>query len=385
MADIFVELGLDGVLSAEGEAWRRQRRLTVEALSHRHLRGFFPTLVSVAERLRRRLAAAAADGRAIDVQDAFNRFTVDVTTRLAFGYDMNTLEHDGDAIQHKLELLFPKAAERIMAMVPYWRVVRLPSDRRVDRAIAELRTFVLGLVEAARARAAGGGEPPTNFLEAMVAARDEHGAPYDDDTLIGNCLTLMLAGEETTATTLSWAVHYLCDAPATVAALQRELDAAGIDGVPDQLEQTARMPTAHAVLLEATRLRTIAPLMFLEPLADDVVGGVAIPKGVNVGMLLRAPTQRAAHFADPERFRAERWLGEPAGAHEPHTHLPFGSGPRICPGRNVALTEMKVALGTVLSCFDLERADDGGAVREVFGFTMRSEGIRVRLRPRARR
>jgi cytochrome P450/nitrite reductase/ring-hydroxylating ferredoxin subunit len=386
LEQIFIELSTHGVFSAEGPAWRPQRRLAMEALSHRNLRGFYPTLALVAERLRRRWEAAAADGRPVDVQDDFMRFTVDVTTSLAFGYDMNTLETDDDALQQTLEPLLPKTMQRIMAIVPYWRFVRLPSDRRVDRSIAELRGFFQGLIGKARARlATAGGDgagAPANFLDAMLAARDEHGEPFSDEELIGNALTMLLAGEDTTANSLAWAIHLLIDAPDEVAALRRELDAAGIRGVPADLERVGKLTYAGAITSETMRLRPVAPLIFLEALNDEVLGGVAIPRGVQFCLLTRAPGRRADNFVAPTEFRPARWIA-PTGAHDPAVNLPFGSGPRICPGRSLALVEMKVVLATMLSCFDLERVGAAGDVREVFNFTMRPEGLKVRVRPRA--
>jgi cytochrome P450 len=94
----------------------------------------------------------------------------------------------------------------------------------------------------------------------------------------------------------------------------------------------------------------------------------------------------AKHFAAPDEFRPERWLtdGAAQGAHEPSAHIPFGSGPRICPGRTLALLEMKVVLSMLFSAFEVERVGDADAVDEVFAFTMSPRGVRVHLRARER-
>ena len=104
---VFQEMGITGVFSAEGEDWKRQRRMTAHALDAQHLRQFFPTLIKVTERLRNRWKVAADKQSAVDVQQDLMRYTVDVTTNLAFGYDMNTLEKEGDVIQEHLEKIFP--------------------------------------------------------------------------------------------------------------------------------------------------------------------------------------------------------------------------------------------------------------------------------------
>ncbi len=227
---VFEELGVDGLFSAEGAAWRPQRRLAMEALAHRNLRGFFPTLCMVAGRLQRRWERAADSGEPLDVVEELKRFTVDVTTTLTFGHDINTIEDaGGDVIQRKLELVFPAFNRRLFALVPLWRWVRTPRDRRLDRALAELRAWIDGLVHQARARLAAEPErqaQPAHFLEAMLTARDDAGQPFSDDTIFANLMTMLLAGEDTTAYTLAWAIHHLCDNAAAVRALRAELDAA---------------------------------------------------------------------------------------------------------------------------------------------------------------
>jgi cytochrome P450/nitrite reductase/ring-hydroxylating ferredoxin subunit len=382
VAPVFAETGVAGVFSAEGAAWRAQRRLTMEALSHRHLRGFYPTLKTIAERLQRRWLGAR--NGPLDIVDELKRFTVDVTTLLTFGHDVNTLEQGDDVIQRHLELIFPAFNTRLFALVPTWRFVRMPRDRRLDRAVGELHAWLGELIARARARnGSAGSEAPSNFLEAMLAARDETGQPFSDDVIKGNLMTMLLAGEDTTAFTLAWAVHHLCDSPASVAALRREVDAvAGPSAVPADIETAGRLAYAGGVANEALRLRPVAPMLFNEANVETVVGDVRVPAHTIVVTLARPPVHDPSHFADPLVFRPQRWIA-PEGPHEPQALMPFGSGPRLCPGRTLALLEMKVVLAALYGRFDVEREGDGAAVRERFAFTMSPEGLRVRLRPRA--
>jgi cytochrome P450/nitrite reductase/ring-hydroxylating ferredoxin subunit len=415
---IFRELGVDGVFSAEGAAWRPQRRLAMQALSHRNLRGFFPALAEVAARLRRRWEAKADAGATLDVAAEMKRFTVDVTTRLVFGHDVDTIGREDDVIQRRLGHVFPAFNRRLFALLPTWRWVRMPADRRVDRAVAELHAWLVELIAASRARLAA--DParagqPENFLESMLAARDAEGRPFADDVVIGNAMTMLLAGEDTTAYTLAWAVHHLCDAPEAAERLRAEADASlGAEAVPADIDLADRLTFAGAVASETMRLRPVAPFTLLAANVDTVVGDVAVPRGTWVATLFRVPTLDAHHFGDPLAFRPARWLGEvpnegPAPlahaplahaplahaplahaplahapfAHAPATHLPFGSGPRICPGRSLALLEMRVVLAMLYGSFDVARVGDGAAVREAFAFTMHPVGLRARLRRRA--
>lgn len=386
---VFEELAITGVFSAEGAAWRPQRRLAMEALSHRHLRDFYPTLRKVAERLRGRWQKAAERDLEVDVVEELKRFTVDVTTSLTFGQDVNTIEQTGDdVIQRRLELLFPAFQRRIFAMIPIWRIIRSPADRRVARSIGELRAWLGGLVSDARKRLQNEparAEKPSNFLEAMLIARDDAGQPFSDHVIMGNLLTMLLAGEDTTAYTLAWAIHHLCDSPAAVKALRAELDGAlGSAALPADIETANALAHSGSVANETMRLRPVAPLLFFESIVGTAIADVEIPAKSVVLLLTRPPVRDPAHFDTPEAFRPERWLAPAAGvAHDPSTHIPFGSGPRICPGRTLALLEMKVLLAVLYKNFEVTREGRSEDVRELFSFTMSPVGLKVRLRPRA--
>jgi cytochrome P450/nitrite reductase/ring-hydroxylating ferredoxin subunit len=387
---VFAEMGTAGVFSAEGAAWRAQRRLAMQALSNRHLRTFFPTLRRVAERLRKRWAGAAAAGTTQDIDADLMRFTVDVTTSLVFSTDLNTLDGDDDAVlQRHLAPVFPAFARRLLGAIPYWRFIRLPQDRALDRALAEIRKVQEHLVAETRARLEArepGDVEPRDFMEAMLLARDDEGNPFSDEVVYGNMMTMLLAGEDTTAHTLAWVVHHLCERPDVVARMRAEVDAAlGQELTPPDFESAQDLPYLDAVANETMRLRPVAPFLGLEANEDVVVGDVLVPKGSWVDTLTRMPALDAANFADPEAFRPERWLDERPNseAHVPGASMSFGSGPRICPGRSLALTEMRVVLATLVRNFDVERVGEVDAVREHFAFTMSPRGLQVRLRDRA--
>jgi cytochrome P450/nitrite reductase/ring-hydroxylating ferredoxin subunit len=381
---VFAELGVTGVFSVEGATWRPQRRLAMDALSQRHLRDFYGTLAKVAARLHARWTAAAQRGDVVDLPDDLMRFTVDVTTSLAFGCDLNTIEGGEDVIQRELSLVFPTFARRLNAMIPYWRWFRLAPDRRVDQAIASLRVWIAELVtEARRKHAADPSRKPENFLESMVAGRDEDGKPFADEVLFGNAMTMLLAGEDTTANSVAWAVHLLCDHPDEVAALRAQLDQRmGDTRVPADLEIANLLDRATAISNEAMRLRPVAPINFVQANSDTVLGDIEIPKDTPIVIVGRIAATDAKYFGEPERFLPQRWLEKTDRAHDAGASMPFGSGPRICPGRSLALVEMRVLLATLYKSFDVERVTPAADVREVYSFTIMPSELKVRLRAR---
>jgi len=386
VAPISSEIGVDGVFSAEGDAWRPQRRLAMLALAQRNLRGLYPTLQAVTARLKKRWERLADAGMPLDVAEELKRFTVDVTTLVAFGHDLNTVEQGDDVIQRKLELVFPELNRRLFALFPTWRLVRLPRDRRLDRALAELRAWLGELVVAARARLEaepGRAEKPSNFLEAMLSGRDEEDRPFSDDLIFGNLMSMLIAGEDTTADTLGWAVHLLCDSQESMMELRREADElCGTSDVACDIEAANKLAFAGAVANETMRLRPVAPILMLEAKVETVVGDLRVPAGTRVCLLTRPAACDPDRFVEPQAFRPRRWLGETAGAHDVSTHIPFGSGPRICPGRVLALLEMKLLLSMLCRNFDIERVGGAEGVCEVFAITMSPVGLKVRLRRR---
>jgi cytochrome P450/nitrite reductase/ring-hydroxylating ferredoxin subunit len=383
------EMGVSGVFSAEGDAWRRQRRLVMQALDTRHLRQFFPKLSEVTRRLKARWDRAASEHRAVDVQKDLMRYTVDVTTSLAFGYDMNTLENEGDVIQQHLERIFPMVNRRINAPVRYWHWFKLPVDHALDRAVAAVRQTIGEFITHSRERLAQ--DPalalhPTNFLEAMLAAQQEGEAALSDQEVFGNVFTMLLAGEDTTANTIAWMMHFMCLHPQVQQKMQQEVDAALCDAeVMDDIRLADKLGYLDAVALETMRLKPVAPVLFVEPNEDVDVDGLRVPKGTTIMLPTRYNSTAEANFAHAGEFRPERWLAVGSGSMHDRGFLPFGSGPRLCPGRSLALLEIKTAMSMVCRNFHLTERTDAGAVGEVFVFTMMPTHLRVELiarRPR---
>jgi cytochrome P450/nitrite reductase/ring-hydroxylating ferredoxin subunit len=380
------EAGIKGVFNAEGDAWRPQRKLAVAALAQRHLKELYPHIRTVAGRLKLRWEAAAASGEALDVVEEMKRFTVDVTTLIAFGHDSNTIEKPGDRIQDQLAIVLPTIARRTVSPFPIWRYVRLPRDRQFEHALGSVRQWLQTLVAETRVRLAK--EPdraarPANFIEAMLVATDEDGKPFSEETIISNLFTMLLAGEDTTAFTLSWAVHELCDSPEWRTELRREADSVfGAAEVATDVDVANRLPVANAVASETLRLRPAAVAIGATANLDTTLGDYFVPKGTTILLLLRPNAVDPARFANPNAFRPGRWLGEAKGPHDVSAYAPFGSGPRMCPGRSLALIEMKAVLSMLYKSFDVERVGDSKEVTELFGFTMSPAGLRVRLKTR---
>jgi cytochrome P450/nitrite reductase/ring-hydroxylating ferredoxin subunit len=386
MDRIITELGIRGVFNAEGEAWRPQRKLSVAALAQRNLRQLYPSIQTVAGRLKTRWEKAASAGEVLDVVEELKRVTVDVTMLIAFGHDANTVGQADDVIQRELEVILPAVGRRLFALLPTWRYIQMPSDRRLNRAFVNVRAWLDQLLAAARARLKAEPEraqKPTNFIEAMLAAVDETGKPFSNDVIMSNLVTMLLAGEDTTAFTMAWAIHEICDGPRWAAELRREADAIyGAEAVADTSDTVHRLVCAGAVASETMRLRPVGPVAFVDANVETSLGEYVFPKGATLAALLRPAAVDVANFVDPLAFRPERWLEDLGGPHNVSAYMPFGSGPRMCPGRTLAQLEMRAFLSMLYKNFDVERVGSSTEVSELFGFTMSPKGLRVRLHVR---
>lgn len=376
-------IGLRGVFTAEGEAWRRQRRFVARALDGEHLQRFFPALAEVTGRLQRRWARAARDGARVDAQQDLMRYTVDVTTNLAFGYDMNTLEQGEDVIQRHLERIFPALHRRINSPFPYWRYFKLPSDRALDESLAVVGRSIGDFIQRARRRIAEASEPRvlrgSNFLEAMLLAQDDEEAPASDAEIAGNVFTMLLAGEDTTANTLAWAVHFMTLHPDVQARMQLEADTVlGANAVLSELRDAERLDYIEAVIHETSRLKPVTPLLFVEPVRDVVLGGVRVPAATPVLLCTRYACLEGEHFEAAAEFRPERWLSKAAPPPGRSAFIPFGFGPRVCPGRNLALLEMRSVLAMLCKNFEVRPAGQV-PVADSFSFTLAPENLLIEL------
>ncbi|NNM63855.1 MAG: cytochrome P450 [Burkholderiales bacterium] len=384
------EMGFDeGLFFANDETWQRQRRMVMAGLDPGHVKAYFPTLLNVTLRLRTRWKAAAHNESRIDLQADLMRFTVDASAGLAFGMDVNTLESDDDVIQRHLNRIFPKLHRRGLALLPYWRYVRLPSDRALDRSVCAVQQAIRGFIADARQRLQRDPslrERPRNLLEAMICAADRADSDVNDHDVAGNVIVLLLAGEDTTANTLAWMIELLHRHPHALERARAEVRRLAPDPAGFTPEQMASLDYLDACIQETMRLKPVAPLLLVQAVSETTVADVLVPADTVVFALMRHDSLDAREFPDPTAFKPERWLSaDPAApnAASKRISMPFGAGPRICPGRYLALLEMKMAMAMLLGCFGIETVAPtaGGATREHLSFSMGPVGLHMRLRP----
>jgi cytochrome P450 len=386
---VLAEMGISGVFASNGEEWRRQRKMVASAFDPRHIKAYFPSLARVTERLYRRWSQHAAQGTEFDLQAELMLYTVDVVAGLAFGVDINTLESNRETIQTHLNYVFPMLNRRINSPIHYWHWLKLPSDRKLDYHLREIHRAVTDLIAQARVRMAQNPalrEAPSNLLEAMLVERDAPGTELTDHDVSSNVITILLAGEDTTANTLAWLIYLVSHEPTVMQRLAAETDQLlGESRWAGRMELATSHSYVAACAQETMRMKPVAPMLILEALAPTTVGDVAVPAGGAVLALMRAAPMDARYFEKPETFDPERWLAsrESAGNRE-RVSMPFGAGPRICPGRNLALLEISLVTSMLFRNFEIKslRTLDGDDVKESLSFTMGPSKMLVTLAAR---
>lgn len=394
------EIGTRGLFTAEGDEWRRQRKLVMRALTPEVIHNFFPTLTALTDRLRRRWDDAIAAGRPVDLLRDLKAWTLDVTIGLAMGQDINTLELEAHPLQRDIEFLFKLVAKRLTTPLPYWRVALLKrgADHEAEAAAARIQRAIFGFI--AEARKALERDPalrskPSNMLEALIVACDEPDSGFNDEAVVGNAITMVFAGEDTTSNTLAWLIDFLAAHPACAAAMAQEAEQVlGLGAVLHDYRLLDRLRYVDAATREAMRLKPVAPLMACESRQDIVIDGVTVPAGTTIFMLMRASADRDSGLAQPELFLPQRWLdaandagasggasgSASGGADDPgRKQFPFGAGPRFCPGRYLAMAEIKMLMSMLARNFALQPVPGAAPAEECFTFTMTPSALPVRL------
>lgn len=374
--EIMSEMGIHGVFNAEGDQWKTHRALTSEALNARNVQQFFPVLNEIALRLLKKWSDASEKNKVIDVQRDMMRYTVDITTSIAFGYQMNTLEHQGDVIQEHLEKIFPMINSRITAPLPVWRWLPSSKDKELKHALLEIENLVKEFIAEGKATLRNNPEKkenPANFLEALLVEQ-ENNPHFTDAEIYGNVFTMLLAGEDTTSNSLSWTIFFLTQHPEYITKIREEAEQVyARNDVAPNYETLKQLKWAEAIVMEAMRLKPVTPNLYMQALKDVTVNELVISKDTTVMLQNKVPQTHEKHFVNAGQFMPERWMatGCPVhGAHSPEVMRAFGGGARFCPGKTLAMSELVFTVSMLCKNFEMELAVKKEEVKEVFAFTM---------------
>ena len=222
---------------------------------------------------------------------------------------------------------------------------------------------------------------PKNLLQSMLSAAAKPNSGITDREVYANVLTLLLAGEDTTAHALAWTLYFLSQRSDLQAVLQAEAkEALGEAAIAPDYETTAKLTLFDGVAFEAMRFKPVTPLLGLETNRDFVLDGIPLPAGTQVFLCARPAMMDDKYFTNAGAFEPGRWSRRAEGTSSRQAFTVFGGGPRVCPGRSLAIREIRMVLSMLSRNFSIELAGDPSEVREIFSFTMKPSSVPLRLR-----
>ncbi len=355
-----------GLLTSEGETWRRHRRIMAPAFDHRSIIGYALIMTDVTTDLLARWDALP-DLSEIDVAAAMMKTTLHIISRAMFSSDSDEIVDVVErGVGHYQRTVRPGLLD--LLGLPAW-LSRVLSSRRAAVALNEFDRSVDRLLSS---RGSSPNIEQKDLLDRLIAARDtDTGGGMTAQEVRDQVVTVFMAGHETTAQALAWTWYLLSLHPAIESKLHAEVETV-LGGRAPRYEDLASLRYTRMVLEESMRLFPPAHTMAREPIAADHILGQQIPAGTLVLIVPWLLHRKASLWEQPHRFDPERFSPEQVAARERFTYIPFGAGPRICIGASFAMTEAMLIIAMIAQRYRLRLKP---------GYPVEPQGL-ITLRPR---
>ncbi|MGW6567556.1 cytochrome P450 [Streptomyces sp. NPDC054975] len=364
----------NGLLTSQDEDYLRQRRLVQPLFTRRRVDSYAEAIATetatVVEKWR------TAPDATVDVLDEMHRLALRAVARILFGTDVDAAV---EIIERELPVLGDYVLRRGLSPLNIPRDWPTPGNRRAAAAHEELYA-VCDRIIAERRGATGGPDDAQDLLTLLAEAESAEDGSFDAQELREHVLVFLLAGHETTATSLGFALHLLARHPDHRKRAHDEVDRVLAGRTPGAADLDA-LPFLTQVLKEAMRLFPAGPVIGRRAVAATEIDGHTIPAGADVIVAPWVTHRHPAYWEDPERFDPDRFTPEAEAARPRYAWFPFGGGPRACIGQHFSMLESVIALAMMLQAYDLEAVDT--EVPVAAAVTLRAAGpARCRLRPR---
>lgn len=345
----------DGIYSSEGEHWRKQRKAIQPAFHHDRITKHTSTMV---ERMTAR-SSKWRDGQPLDVFMEMTGFTTDVICEVIFGREQIS---DTNAIANFISVVFENLGAEVLYL-SVWRELPFPRSRRWNQAIKSLHSAIHKIIAERRSAGAEG----EDFLGLLLKAKDESRQGLSDEYVYDEIITMFVAGQETSAVALSWAIALLAQRPE----LQDEAATETLQvmsGPEVALEDYPRLRFLSAVVHETLRLYPPLWTIGRSTIRDTTLGDLPVRAGTEVWIPIREIHRDARWFPEPDRFNPYRWTD--SARRVKFGYFPFGGGARSCVAQHFAEAELVLGLAVILSRFRL-RLVPGAKVQMHPGLTLR--------------
>jgi cytochrome P450 len=345
----------EGLLLSEGGAWQRQRRLAQPAFDPSRIASLSSTITDHTEAM----LSGWDDGDVVDVHLEMARVTVKIIVEAMFGTELD--DEQTKVVQENLEPLGKRfEPDPMRFLVPDWAPTR--ENREYRKSVSVLEGVIDDVVERRRgteydpsASPGDAEDQPTDLLSILLRAKNR--GEQSDEQIRDEMMTMLLAGHDTTALTLTYAWYLLSQHPEAAARVHEELDRV-CGGATPTMAHVRQFDYVERVLQEAMRLYPPVYVIFREPQVDVRLGGYRVPEGAAV-MLPQWVVHRSPRwYDDPEAFDPDRWLPDRRAERPRFSYFPFGGGPRHCIGKHLSMLEAQLILGTVAQRYELDYVRD---------------------------
>ncbi|HEX2178710.1 MAG TPA: cytochrome P450, partial [Actinomycetota bacterium] len=353
----------DGLLTSEGEEWKRQKRMIQPIFTHRRVASYVPMMAEETAATVERWASKASSGEEVDLNDEMARVTLSVVGRALFGADVAGAI---PVIRRAVPYLSERAIQRAIFPLAIPEDWPTPGNRKALRYQQGLYDVVDKLIAARRANPAEG----EDLLGLLIKATDpENGQRLDDREVRDQVLIFLLAGHETTATSLTFTLHLLGQNPEIQGHLHTEVDRVLEGRREPALEDVQALRYTTMVIKEAMRLYPAAYGIPRYCKSGDTIGGYDIPAGHTVFCSTWATHRHPGFWDDPERFDPERFTPEREKARPRYAYFPFGGGPRACIGQYFSMLQAVVVTAMLMQRYRVTTPDR--PVKLFTGITLR--------------
>ncbi|MFE7774015.1 cytochrome P450 [Streptomyces sp. NPDC057445] len=362
----------NGLLTSQDEDYLRQRRLVQPLFTRRRVDGYAQAVTGETASL---LASwRDAPDATVDVVDEMTRLTLRAVARILFGVDV---EAAVDVVERCFPVIGNYTLQRGYSPVNPPRNWPTPANRKAASAMDELYAVCDRIIE--KRRADGDSATGDDLLTLLAQAESAEDGSLDASEIRDQVLVFLLAGHETTATSLAFALHLLARHPEHQARARDEAVRVLSGRTPEAYDLDA-LPYLTQVLKEAMRLYPAGPVIGRQTVAAAEIGGHTIPAGKDVIVAPWVTHRHPRYWEEPERFDPERFTPELEKERPRYAWFPFGGGPRACIGQHFSMLESVLALSMILRAYELEAVDLDVPVDT--GITLRAAGpARCRLRP----
>jgi cytochrome P450 len=331
----------NGLPVSDGAPWLHQRRLMQPAFHRQRLAGLVTTLTDTIAAMLQRWQAAIKAHRPIDMTLEMRRLAQESIVKTMFGVDLSM--HEADMLGTAFTALTDYVAYRTSAWLPAPEHWRTPRNQRFRTAQQHIDRAVAGLISKRRHAGLDG----SDIISMLLAARDqETGAGMSDEQVRDEVRTIFFAGYETTASAMAWAWYLLAQHPHVEQRVHHEVAEVLGGRLPD-LQDLPNLAYTRMVIEEVMRLYPPGWMTWRTVLADDQIGGYHIPAGAKLVISPYVTHRLPGLWEQPEAFEPERFTPACAAQRHRYAYIPFGAGPRMCIGSNLAMMEMQLTIAMV--------------------------------------